>query len=97
MQQTQPAPAEVEELIALYNKGLYAELESRALALTGRFPDFGFGWKLLGGALQMQGKNALPAFQKTAQLLPGEADAHYNLGVALKSLARRLSAISARP
>jgi protein O-GlcNAc transferase len=88
MQQTQPAPAEVDALIALYNKGLYAELESRARTLVEQFPNFGFGWKLLGGALQMQRKNALPAFQKTAQLMPGEADAHYNLAVALKSLGR---------
>ena len=85
MQQTQPAPAEVNALLALYNARRYAELESRARLLVEQFPDFGFGWKLLGGALQMQGKNALPAFQKTAQLMPGEADAHYNLAVALKS------------
>ena len=86
MQQTPPPAAEVNALIALYNACRYAELESRARLLVEQFPNFGFGWKLLGGALQMQGKNALPAFQKTTQLMPGEADAHYNLGVALKSL-----------
>jgi tetratricopeptide (TPR) repeat protein len=80
-----PSPVEINALIALYNARRYAELESQARFLVSQCPDFGFGWKLLGGALQMQGKNALPAFQKTAQLLPGEADAHYNLGVALKS------------
>ena len=36
-------------------------LESRARLLVEQFPDFGFGWKLLGGAFQMQGKNALRA------------------------------------
>ena len=79
-------PAEVDALIALYNARRYAELEGRARILVEQFPNFGFGWKLLGGALQMQGKNALLAFQKTAQLMPGEADAHYNLAVAQKSL-----------
>ena len=79
MQHALPTPYQVDALIALYNARRYAELESRARVLVEQFPNFGFGWKLLGGALQMQGKNALPAFQKTAQLMPGEADAHYNL------------------
>ena len=81
-----PSPAEIDPLIALYNTGRFAELESRARMLVGQYPDFGFGWKLFGGALQMQGKNALPAFQKASELMPNEPDAHYNLGVALKSL-----------
>jgi protein O-GlcNAc transferase len=88
MRQTQPPPAEINALIALYNARHYAELESRALFVVDQYPDFGFGWKLLGGALQMQGKNALQAFQNAADLMPNEADAHYNLGVVLKSLGR---------
>jgi Flp pilus assembly protein TadD len=80
-----PSPAAIDPLIALYNAGRYAELESRALFLLGQFPDFGFGWKLLGGALLMQGKDALPAFHKAAQLLTDDAEAHYNLGIVLKS------------
>jgi len=51
-----------------------------------RFPASGFVWKLLGAAQQMQGKNALEAFSKTAKLLSGEPDSHFNLGVAQKSL-----------
>ena len=85
MQQT-PPPAEVDALIALYNARRYAELEGRARILVEQFPNFGFGWKLLGGALQMQGKSALLAFRKASELMPGEADAHYNLAVAQKSL-----------
>jgi 2-polyprenyl-3-methyl-5-hydroxy-6-metoxy-1,4-benzoquinol methylase/cytochrome c-type biogenesis protein CcmH/NrfG len=80
-----PTPAEINPLVTLYNAGRYAELESRAHLLVGQYPDFGFGWKLLGGSLLMQGNNALPAFKRAAELLPDEADAHYNLGVALKS------------
>jgi protein O-GlcNAc transferase len=89
-----PPPAEIDPLIALYNAGRYAELENRALLLVDRFPDFGFGWKLLGGALQMQGKDALPAFQKTAELMPNEADAHYNLGVVLSDLGKLDDAVA---
>jgi Flp pilus assembly protein TadD/SAM-dependent methyltransferase len=80
-----PSSAEINPLIALYNAGRFAELENRARLLVDQFTDFGFGWKLLGGALQMQGKNALAAFQKVAELMPDDAEAHYNLGVALKS------------
>ncbi len=81
-----PSPDELNQLVTLYQSRRYAELESRALALVGRFPASGFAWKLLGAAQQMQGKNALDAFRKTAELLPNEADAHFNLGVAQKSL-----------
>jgi len=89
-----PPPAEVDQLIALFNGRRYAELESRAQLLLGKYPDFGFGWKLLGGALQMQRKDALPAFRKVTELMPGDAEAHYNLGVALKSLGQLDSAVA---
>ena len=80
-----PAPAVLDALTALYSARRYSELESRALALVDQYPDFGFGWKLLGGSLQMQGKDALPAFKTAAQLLANDAEAHYNLGVVLTS------------
>ncbi|MBI5430527.1 MAG: tetratricopeptide repeat protein [Nitrosomonadales bacterium] len=81
---TGPAPADFSPLVALYNTRRYAELESRARALAARYPGSGFAWKLLGAALQMQGKDALAAFQKTAALMPGDAEAHFNLGVVQK-------------
>jgi tetratricopeptide (TPR) repeat protein/SAM-dependent methyltransferase len=81
-----PQPPEIDPLLALYSAGRFAELEERARELTGQYPEFGFGWKLLGGALQMQRRNALPAFRKAAELMPDDADAHYNLGIAQKSL-----------
>lgn len=89
-----PSPAEIDPLLALYNARRYAELESRARILLGQYPDFGFGWKLLGGALQMQDKDALSAFQKVTQLMPDDAEAHINLGVVLKSLGRLNAALT---
>ncbi len=95
MRQTQvPPAADVNALLALYNARRYAEAESRTRALLGHYPEFGFGWKLLGGTLQMQGKDALHAFQKTAQLLSDDPQAHYNLGVALKSAGRLDDAVT---
>ena len=84
--QAQPSSTDVEALIALYNKGLYVESENRALALTSRFPHFGFGWKLLSIAQHMQGKDPLPALQRAVQLLPGDASVHNNLGNVLQHL-----------
>jgi len=87
-QPTEPPRADVEGLLALYNARRYAKAESRTRALLQHYPEFGFGWKLLGGTLQMQGKDPLHTYQKTTQLLPDDPQAHYNLGVALKSAGR---------
>lgn len=86
--QPEPPRADVEALLTLYNFRRYAEAESRTRALLEQYPEFGFGWKLLGGILQMQGKDALPAYQKAAQLLSDDPHAHYNFGVSLKSAGR---------
>ena len=83
-----PSPAAINALLALYNARRYAEAESGTRALLVRYPDFAFGWKLLGGILQMQGKDALSAFRKVTELTPRDAEAHFNLGVVLKSLGR---------
>jgi len=79
-----PAPAECSQLVALLNAKRYEELENRAETLIELFPDSGFVWKILGYALQMEGKDALPAVRKAAELLPDDAEAHNNLGNTLK-------------
>ena len=83
-----PSPAELGQLLSLYNAGRYAELESLVRPLLERYPDAGYGWKLLGGALLMQGKDALEVFQKVVVLRPNDAEAHFNLGVVLSKLGR---------
>ena len=77
---------QISQLIALYNAGRYVELEIRARLLVEQYPNSGFAWKVLGVSLQVQGKDGLPALQKAAELLPDDADAHSNLGNALKDL-----------
>ena len=79
-----PKSEELSQLDALFSTGRYAELESRARLLVDQYSDFGYGWKMLGLSLQMQGKNALPALQQAASLLPQDAEAHSNLAAALK-------------
>lgn len=80
----EPPPAETNQLIALFNTGHHAEAESRTRILLARYPNSGIGWKILGAALQLQGKDALPALQKSTELAPNNAEAHYNLAVARK-------------
>lgn len=85
---TAPTPAEINQLITLFNAGRHVELESRARLLVERHPNSGVAWKALSISLQMQGKEALPALQKTAELSPGDAEAHTNLAIALRDIGR---------
>jgi len=78
--------SEINQLVALFNAGRHAELESMARLLVERNPDSGFAWKVLGVSLQMQGKDALPAARKAAELLPDDVQALSNLGAALQAI-----------
>jgi protein O-GlcNAc transferase len=80
----EPSTVETNQLALLFNAGRYVELESRVRKLLGEYPNSGFAWKLLGASLQMQGKDALHVLRKATELLPNDADAFSNLGVALK-------------
>ena len=90
----EPPAADVNALLALYNARRYGEAEYHTRALLGHYPEFGFGWKLMSRILQMQRKDALPAFQKVAELMPADPEAHYNLGVVLKSAGRLDEAVA---
>ncbi len=81
-----PSSTELERMVVLFHAGRYAELEIRAGVLLEKFPVDGVSWKLLCAALQMQGKDALHALQMTAKLLPNDAEAHNNLGLALQDI-----------
>jgi protein O-GlcNAc transferase len=85
-QQSQPPPAEMNSLLALYNEQRYAETESRACALLEQYPESGFVWKLLGVSLHMLGKDPLFALQKAAYFLPNDAGVHNNLGNVLQAI-----------
>ena len=91
---TSPTHAEINQLVALFNAGRYREMENQGWSLLERYPDSGLAWKLLGAALKVQGKEAISALQKATQLLPGDAEAHYNLGLALKDLGQLGAAVA---
>ena len=89
-----PAAVEIEQFAILFNAGRHVELESRARELLERHPDSGLIWKALGASLLMQGKDALPAMQKAAELLPDDAQTHSNLGNSLRDLGRPDDAVA---
>jgi Flp pilus assembly protein TadD len=85
----------IDQLGLLSRAGRYAELEVLARTLTGSQPDCGVAWKALGEALQRQGKDARQALQNAANLLPDDAEAHSNLGAALRSRGQLAGAVAA--
>ena len=87
-------PAELNLLVALFQAGRYAEMESRARQLIERYPDSGIAWKLYGTALGVQGKDALSALQKAAVLLPDDVEVHINLGNVLQDLGQADGAVA---
>jgi tetratricopeptide (TPR) repeat protein len=81
--QASPGQSEIGALVALVNQSRLHEAEQGARTLLARYPDAGMLWKILSVALLRQGKAALQALQRTAELLPNDAEAHGNLGAAL--------------
>ncbi|MFZ1376579.1 MAG: tetratricopeptide repeat protein [Geothrix sp.] len=79
---------QLNHLIALFNEGRAPEVEDEARALLGAFPLSGEAWLILGTSLQAQAKPALAALKRAVSLLPEDAGAHCNLGVALEHAAR---------
>lgn len=89
-----PSAKDQAMLVALFNQGRYREGAELSLAMTERYPEHGFGWKVLGANLQKQGQDALPALQKAAELLLGDAQAYCNLGIALQELGQPEKALA---
>ena len=76
----QPTQQEIDHIVRLYESGEHAQMEEATRALLDLYPRSALGWSVLGMALQLQGKDALAALQKTVELAPGDAEAHLHLG-----------------
>jgi protein O-GlcNAc transferase len=87
-------PAEHIHLVALFNVGRYAELESQARALAERYSNSGFVWMILGVALGIQGKDALHALLQATRLMPRDAEVHNNLGNAQSASGQLVEAVA---
>jgi tetratricopeptide (TPR) repeat protein len=76
-------PGQIGVLVALVNQGRLGEAEQEALRLLRLHPEVGMLWKILSVALLRQGKDAIPALLKAADLMPQDAEVHGNLAAAL--------------
>lgn len=85
--------SEVAKMEALFHSADYLALEESAHAFTNKHPKIGFGWSVLGTALQMQNKDAVAATEQAAELLPGDQTAHSNLGDALVAVGQHKRAV----
>ena len=77
------SPHEIGALVALVNEGRLSEAEITARSSLMAHPNAGILWKILSVALERQGKDALPALRRAAELMPNDAEALRNLGAAL--------------
>jgi tetratricopeptide (TPR) repeat protein len=81
------------QVVALIQGGRYPELENRTRELLVRYPGSGILWKALGLALWLQGKDALQPLSRAAAILPDDAEAHSNLGNALRAAGKPKEAL----
>ena len=91
----QPALSVERELLDLYNAGQHKALEDRLAPLMHRYPNWGWGWQILGVALASQNKDAESALRRAVELSPNDAQAHNNWANSLQSLGRLGSAVVA--
>ena len=85
-----PSQEELIRLLEHYQTGQYDDAEKLAVYITQEFPYHQFGWKVLGAILGQTSRisEAVNANQKSVELAPQDALAHYNLGITLQELGR---------
>jgi protein O-GlcNAc transferase len=81
------------ELASLFGASEYTQLEILSRAIIEQRPDAGIAWKMLGVALQLQSKSAMPELCKAVELLPNDPDCHLNLASALVRAGKRIEAL----
>ena len=82
--------SQLDNLLEHYQNGRYYEAEKLAINITQELPKHQFSWKVLGAvfAATRRKSEAVNANQKSVELAPKDADAHYNLGTTLQELDR---------
>lgn len=85
---------ELNQLLAMFNRQRFADVEARVTSLLNQQPRLGQAWKILCATLLAQNKDGLVAAQRAVELLPRDAEAHSNLGHALQDAKRLDEAIA---
>ncbi|WP_435087753.1 tetratricopeptide repeat protein [Candidatus Pelagibacter bacterium nBUS_29] len=86
----EPSQQQLNNLLKYYQTGQYIDAEKLSLSITQEFPKHQFAWKVLAAVLKQKGRinESLIVSQKSVQLDPQDAGAHYNLGITLQELGR---------
>lgn len=79
---TKPTKNEISSLTELFNQKRHIEAMQLALDMTRRFPKHGYAWKVLGALYEQEQQlsEAIPALKIAIELMPKDAEVHYNLG-----------------
>ena len=87
---SKPSQQQLNTLLEYYQTGRHVDAEKLSLSITQEFPKHQFAWKVLAVVLKLTGRisESLVASQKSVQLGPLDAEAHYNLGNTLKEQGR---------
>ena len=87
---TNPSQSELTNLVEHFKAGRYDDVEKYAIPLTQKFPNHQFSWKVLGAVFRQTGRKykALSANQKAVEVMPQDAEAHFNLGLIFKEIDR---------
>lgn len=86
---------DLSQLEQMYFEERFHELEVRAVDLTTQQPNLGLAWSILGAALTGQGKPALEALARAADLLPQDPQAQLQYADALLSCGQSAAAVIA--
>ena len=81
----EPSHQQLNILLDFYKAGRYVDAEKLSLSITQEFPKNQLAWKVLAIVHKQNGKmnESLIASQKSVELGPLDAEAHYNLGILL--------------
>jgi predicted O-linked N-acetylglucosamine transferase (SPINDLY family) len=92
MGRVEEAEARLDEidLMSLFSAGRHTEAEAMARQMILAWPDYGFGWKVLGAVLAVERRfeEAAPALRRALAILPSDAEAHHNLAIVVHALAQ---------
>ena len=85
-----PSQGQINRLLEHYQYGKFADAEKLAASLTQQSPGHPFAWKVMGAVLKQTGRlnESLLPVQKSVELSPNDAEAHYNLGNTLIELGK---------
>ena len=85
-----PSDQDVENILKKINAKKFDSAKNLAIELTNKYPNYQFGWKILGVTYAQLGNfsQAIKAYQISLKLLPNDFETHYNLAITFSNLGK---------